>query len=102
MSKLTKEEMQQRLQEIGTCEDDVQRRTLIANFSEDVAADYDELASVTAERDQFNTANEELRAANMELFKKIGVRQETNTTGTNTDKPKRKFEDLFDDKGGIK
>ena len=102
MSKMTVEQMQQRLQEIGTCEDDVQRRTLIANFSEDAAADYEEHATVLAERDQFAADNEDLRKANMDLFKKIGVRQEQTLETGNEPKAKRKFEDLFDDKGGIK
>lgn len=99
---MTRDELQQRLQAIGTSEDDAERRTLIASLSEDASADYDNHASVVAERDQLKTANEQLQAYNMELFKRIGTHKDTDPAPGGKPAEKRKFEDLFDEKGEIK
>ena len=98
---MTRDELQSRLQEIGTCEDDAERRTLIASLSEDASADYDAHAAVVAERDQLQTANKQLQDYNMDLFKRIPAKKDDTPAGGNPAE-KRKFEDLFDEKGEIK
>lgn len=100
MARLTRDEFTARIQAIGTCEDDAERRTLLANLSEDGGETFEHFATIETERDTARSDNEKLRKANMELFLKVG------------DHPKEKpepgggaalkFEDLFDDKGGIK
>lgn len=92
----------ERLQAIGTEEDEAQRRELIAQLIEEGGNDYDDHAAAVAARDQLQTDNEELREANMKLFKRIGVREEPEDNPEPKPEPKRKFEDLFDNKGGIK
>ena len=99
---MTRDELQQRLQAIGTCEDDAERRTLIASLSEDASADYDNHAAVVAERDQLQTANTQLQAYNMDLFKRIGTHKDPDPAPGGAPAEKRKFEDLFNEKGEIK
>lgn len=98
---LTKEEFQQRIQAIGSCEDDVERRTLLADLSEDGSAIFDDYAAMETERNAARDDNEKLRAANMKLFLKVGDPEKG--AGSGGEPPKKmKFEDLFDEKGGIK
>jgi len=101
---MLKEEFNQRMAEIGRCEDDVERRTLIVNLTNDAGEDYDE-------RDLFSQRNEQLTAdldkaqkANMDLFLQVTAKREPDDDGGKGDPPpeKRKFEDLFDEKGAIK
>lgn len=96
---MKKSEFTERLQAIGTEEDDVKRRDLIAQLIEEGGNDYDEHAAAVASRDQLQKDNEDLRAANMRLFKQIGDDPDPDPDP----KPeKRKFENLFNEKGGIK
>jgi hypothetical protein len=99
---MDKAQFTERLQAIGTEEDEAQRRELIAQLIEEGGADYDDHAAAVAARDQLQTDNEELRTANMKLFKRIGVHEEPDVDPDPQPQTKRKFEDLFDNKGGIK
>lgn len=99
---MDKAQFTERLQAIGTEEDEAQRRELIAQLIEEGGNDYDDHAAAVAARDQLQQDNEDLRAANMNLFKRIGVREEPEDPQDPKPTPKRKFEDLFNDKGGIK
>lgn len=99
---MDKAQFTERLQAIGTEEDEAQRRELIAQLIEEGGNDYDDHAAAVAARDQALTDNEELRAANMRLFKRIGVHEEPDVDPDPQPQTKRKFEDLFDNKGGIK
>lgn len=105
---MKKSEFTEKIKAIGTCEDDVQRRALLAELEEDAAKDYDDLEILGTETQTLTTANEVLRDANMKLFLRVGESKTTeqikkDETGIETQKKdKRKFEDLFDEKGGIK
>lgn len=94
----------ERLQAIGTEENEAQRRELIAQLIEEGGNDYDDHAAAVAARDQALQDNEDLRAANMSLFKRIGVKDDPDPEPNPEPQPqpKRKFEDLFNDKGGLK
>lgn len=98
---MNRTEFTERLQAIGTEPDEAQRRELIAQLIEEGGNDYDDHAAAVAARDQALADNEELRAANMNLFKRIGHHQDPDV-GDPEPKEKRKFENLFNDKGGIK
>lgn len=103
MAKLTKQEFLDRIQAIGTCEDETERRTLLADLSEDGAAIYDEFDTAETARKTAEEDNEKLRAANMKLFLRVGDHQEPDKpAGTEPPREKRKFEDLFNTKGDIK
>lgn len=99
---MTKQEYTERLQAIGTCEDETQRRDMIAALIEDGGSDYDSFESTTAERDTLRTANETLREANMRLFLRVGTDKDPDPKPGDPPKEKPKFEDLFNEKGGIK
>lgn len=99
---MNKNEFTERLQAIGSEEDDAQRRELIAQLMEDAGRDYDDHAEAVTARDQAMQQVGELQVANKRLFLRIGAKSEPD--GDPEDKPaeKRKFSDLFNDKGGIK
>lgn len=100
---MTKEEFATRVTAIGTCTDDAERRELLASLNEDVGQDYDAHAAAVEERDRLTADNERLRDANMKLFVRVGDPAKPAPNNPNNDKKdKPRFEDLFNDKGGIK
>jgi len=99
---MNKQEYTERLQAIGSEADETQRRELIAQLIEDGGADYDSFATASAERDQLRSDNETLREANMKLFLRVGTKQDPDPKPGDPPKQKPKFEDLFNEKGGIK
>jgi hypothetical protein len=101
---MDKAQFTERLQAIGTEENEAQRRELIAQLIEEGGNDYDDHAAAVAARDKLQQDNEDLRAANMSLFKRIGVKDDPDPDPDPDPQPttKRKFEDLFDEKGGFK
>lgn len=98
------------MQELGTIEDDVERRTKLVELTDNLNQVFDDYANSKTQIDTLNneiTKNKEdmekLREANMSLFLRIGESktQEQITeasTGVKPEANKRKFEDLF--KGG--
>lgn len=96
------------IQEIGALEDMAQIRVKLTEVSDEISKIYDENDSLTTANTKFEQDNETLRQANMQLFLRVGESKSQkdinkNLTGTSDeDKPKRKFEDLFDEKGMIK
>lgn len=93
---------------IGTCEDEGQRRTLLDSLRDNVNTVFDENENLTKQNNNYVTANENLRQSNMDLFLQLGEKKSkketTKTdTGIDDDGPEpRKFEDLFNDKGELK
>lgn len=97
------------IDEIGTCEDEVQRRELLAGMRDDVSAIFDSNSDLTEKNTNLEADNESLRAANMKLFLRVGDSSKTpeetlkDKTGIdNQPRERLKFNDLFDEKGGIK
>lgn len=100
---MTKEEMIAAIQQVGTCENDTERLTLLSDLQDGLTSDYDSLEAITNERDSLKNDNEDLRRANMKLFLKVGQKDTSDDLPQEDEqKEKRKFEDLFDEKGGIK
>lgn len=103
---MDKKAFQDKITEIGTCEDDVRRRELLAELSDEGAADYDRMAELTAQNEAHTKDNEALREANMKLFLRIGSKSREEGVkdeyGAEPPKEKLKFEDLFNEKGGLK
>ncbi|MBO5738678.1 hypothetical protein J6R97_04995 [bacterium] len=98
-----------KITEIGTCEDQAQRNSLLVGLSDDMGTVFDNFANTSS---QITTLNEEinkykeditaLQRYNMELFKKIDAQKsqaEQIKDSTGIEQPesnnKRKFEDLF-------
>ena len=102
---LTKEEMMSRLAEIGTCEDDVTRRTLLTSITDEVSSVYDANENLTATNTQYETDNQNLRDANMQLFLRVTSGQANSPLDNNGNEPepkKRSYTDLFNEKGELK
>ena len=112
---MDKEKFAQAIQEIGTCEDEAQRRALLAKLNTDTESVFNENANLKTEKEKLEADkqkveadNESLLKANMDLFLQVGSKKSDdevikNKTGIESDpEPKRKFEDLFDEKGGLK
>lgn len=110
---MDKTQFLEKIKEIGTSEDDVMRRSMLSELSEEVTKVFDSLdeSSSTIESlnktiNQNNEDMESLRKANMDLFKRIGANksedEKAQDNGQEIEKPKRRFEDLFDEKGMIK
>ena len=105
---MEKQDFLNRIAEIGTCTDDVQRRELLSQLSEEATKDYDNLATLTETNKTLTSDNETLRDANMKLFLRVGAdkttdEQNKDKTGVDDkEKTKRSFDDLFNEKGELK
>ena len=100
---MDKAQFTERLQAIGTEENEAQRRELIAQLIEEGGNDYDDHAAAVAARDQALQDCEDLRSANMNLFKRIGVRKDPEVSDPERNPNSNlKYEDLFDEKGVLK
>ena len=100
---MLKEEFNERMAQIGSCEDDVERRTLLANLTQDVGADYDERDNLSQQNEQLNADLKKTQEANMELFLQVTTKKEPDNDGGGEEPPKkREFKNLFDEKGAIK
>lgn len=101
---MNKEEFLESIKTLGTCEDEVERRTILADLSEKVSEVFDSSESYKDLYEKSNADNEKLREANMKLFIKTTAGDEpaTPVTPQEPQKQELKFEDLFDDKGMLK
>lgn len=104
---MDKEQFLTAIQTIGTCEDDAQRRTLLSDMESNVSQLFDTNAELTQTNKQLNKDMEDLRAANLDLFKKLGKGAagggEPGKDPEDPTEPKPKtYEDLFDENGGLK
>ena len=104
---MDKEKFLETIKEIGTCDDEATRRTLLAEISDEVSLIYDANETLSQDKEKYLADNEKLREANMKLFLRVGDSKDANTVQKDTtgiQEPEvniKKFEDLFDEKGGI-
>lgn len=75
---MDKQELSQKITEIGSCEDDVTRRDLLTSLLEACESDYDTLSQLKTDNETLKNDNETLRSANMKLFLKVSE-QKTKT-----------------------
>lgn len=97
---MNKEEIKTKIQEIGTLEDVAEIRGALADFQSILESDYDVHSKTSEELEKAKTDNEKLRTTNMQLFLQVG--DKGNQTKQKEPTEKRKFENLFDEKGGLK
>lgn len=111
MPNLSKDEFMAKVQEIGTCEDDVQRKTLLTELSTGVSGIFDDNDTLAKSNKQYEQDNEILRKANMEFWlKSTGNPNAGANDGDGADDQdpeddkdeKLDFKDLFNDKGELK
>ena len=91
-----------KIKEIGSCEDSTNRIELLTQLQEEVSKDYDDFSSIRETNNQLSSDNEALRSANMKLFLRIGDKEESKKEPFDDGKEKRKFENLFNEKGELK
>ena len=100
---MDKDKLLNTLTEIGMCEDDVTRRSMLDGLRDEISGLCDNMDSLTEKNSALTTANENLRKANMDLFVQVGTNKKPEDQIDPDPEPeKRKFEDLFNDKGEIK
>lgn len=101
---LTKKEFTERVTAIGSCTDDAERRTLLADLIEEGGAIYDDYTTAETARAAAVEDNEKLREANMKLFLKVGDPGKPAEEKPKEDKepPKLNYGDLFNEKGELK
>lgn len=105
---MDKDQFLEMVKQIGTIEDDVERRTKLTELTDGVSTIFDSNVNLMEKNKKFEEDNEKLRNANMQLFLKVGANKtekeirEDQVGKTEEDKDPRKFEDLFDDKGNLK
>lgn len=99
MDKVT---FQNKIKEIGTCEDEAQRRELLTQLEEAVTPDYDRLTELETTNETLASDNESLRSANMKLFLRVGDHKAGDKDKFDDAPEKREFKNLFNEKGGIK
>ena len=77
---MQKQEFLDIITQIGTCEDEVTRRDLLAQLSDEAGKDYDNLATLTETNRTLTSDNETLRNANMKLYLRVGGKEEGDAT----------------------
>ena len=103
---MDKEAILNKIKEIGTCEDEVARRDILSDLTDEVSSIFDVYETTIEEDKKLKEDNEKLIEYNRKLFMKVGIDKdpkeiEKEKTGEETKEP-RKFEDLFDTKGNLK
>ena len=99
---MNRAEFTERMQAIGTEEDETQRLTMIAQLIADGGNDYDAHEAAVTARDQALQRVQEVQEANMQLFLQIGQKDKQVEDPNKQPPEKRSFKNLFDDQGGIK
>lgn len=103
MPKMNKDEFMAKIQEIGICEDEVQRRTLLTELSGGVSDIFDDNDTLTKANKQYEEDNETLRKANHDMWLKTTSNSEGEKPIEKEEKEEKEEEKLsFDDlfKGG--
>lgn len=105
---MDKSELLDLIQSIGTCEDDVLRRESLATLHDEVESLFTSNETLTETNNTLTGDMEKLREANMKLFLRVGESKDSkdvqkDATGIKEEQEEKlKFEDLFDEKGGLK
>lgn len=105
---MDKDQFLEIINNIGTIEDETERRELLTQLKDNVSDIFDTNESLNSENTKFKEDNEKLRSANMKLFLRVGADKseddiKKDQVGENDkENNPRKFEDLFNEKGGLK
>ena len=100
---MNREELLNSITTIGTCEDEVERRTMLNTLRDEVSTLFDNVSTLNEQNTELINANENLRKANMDLFVQVGTsKAPTDTSDPDPEPEKRKFENLFNEKGELK
>ena len=104
---MDKETFEAKIKEIGSLESAEEMRAGLAELSQGVAPVFDANANLTSQHEADTKEMEAIRQANMKLFTQLGTettpaKQAEEQTGLKQETvERRKFENLFDDKGNF-
>lgn len=106
---MDREKFESSIKEIGTCEDEVKRRELLQSLNDEMVNVFDDNETLKSDNDKYKEENERLIESNRKYFMRLETQKteqekQDDITGNKKEEEKepRKFENLFDDKGGIK
>ena len=104
---MDKEAFLEKIKEVGAFETPEEMRAGLAELSESVSEVYDSNAQLSEQHERDTIEMEAIRNANMKLFTQLGTdktpaKQAEEETGLKQEPvERRKFDDLFDDKGNF-
>ena len=98
----TREDFNNAMQELGQCEDDVTRRSLLVALSDNLGGVFDENETLTTAAEKSAAEIKKLKENNMELFLRVGDKREPETKKEEEPPKRRSFENLFNEKGDLK
>lgn len=98
------EDILKQITDIGTLDDDIERRSQLASLSEHITEVCDLSSKLTEQNETLKNENEKLRSANMQLFLQIGEKKTPEQVNPPSTEPTKKlsFDDLFNEKGELK
>ena len=103
---MTRQEYAERIQAIAQLGSIEEARVELVNLQRELEADFDIYEGVVNERDRLQNRVRDLEASNMDLYLQIPKSNDKKKTDKPNDyEPENqdlKYEDLFDDKGGLK
>lgn len=106
MPDITRESFNDLVTRIGTCEDSTERTTLLSELSEGVSPMFESIQDLTNQNNDLNNRVKEVQDRNMELFLRVGEKNsdkaDDKNTGGNKSENDLKYEDLFNENGGLK
>lgn len=99
---MNKNEFLEQITAIGTCEDDSQRRTMLASLQSGVEAVFDENTSLNEGITERDTQIADLQKNNMDLFLQVSAKSKPEDKPSEDSGQKLTYENLFNDKGELK
>lgn len=102
---MNRDELMQHIQNIGTNENEAERREMLATLQEEVGNLFTNAETLTNQNTQLTQDNENLRSANMKLFLRVGAEKgepHKDDPGKKEPDKKMSFNDLFNEKGELK
>ena len=100
---MDKDTFLERIKEIGTCDDEVKRREILSEVSDEISKIYDINNDLSSTNETLKNDIEKVRETNMQLFLKVeGQKTEKEPDVVEEPTERLRFEDLFNEKGMIK
>lgn len=98
---MNKNEFLSSITEIGSLEDIVEVRTRLSELSDEVSNIFELNSELSEQNQNYIEDNEKLRAANMQLFLKVGEKKTPEDTKGDVKPEPLSFKNLFNEKGEI-
>lgn len=99
---MDKAEFLAKIQEIGTCEDEAARRTMLTDLQDGITNVFDQNEQLVEDNQKQKDDINRLYDENMKLFLRVGSEHKPEDKPEPEPEPKLSFENLFNEKGEIK